>query len=65
MGSELPLLLLWKRSPQKVKNRFLYLTHSLSSKYAPDPALFTQDILLREYLIQTLLKIGWMMKMLT
>lgn len=52
--SELPLLLLpWKSSPRKVKNTFLYLTHSLSRKYAPDTALFTQDILLREFLIRT------------
>lgn len=48
VGSELPLLL-QKSSPQKVKTMFPYLTHSLSGKHAPDPALFTRDILVREF----------------
>lgn len=51
VGSELPLiLLLWKKLSLKGE-KHVSIFNSLNGKYAPDPALFTQDILPRELLI--------------
>lgn len=65
-GSEFPLLLLWKSSPQKVKNIFLYLSHSLNRKICPWPSfIYPGHAIEGGFNPNTVLKIGWMIKMLT